>query len=248
MELKIGVIKEHFPNPADTTLKEISEYSRLFLPHAYLLLSTDGLLVAEQYHCVPEDFLDMKDFPSYPNSGGVAFLISRDGVVVDQMNYDESMHDPLLRETKGVSLERVSWDLPSTQPDNWHSAAEAMHFGTPGYANSMAQAKPVAQGAVLVAPEVFSPDGDGLDDHSIVSYTLEKAGCTLNVYIFSVDGRLVRHLVKGELVGQEGGAVWNGLDEKGNRVPLGLYVIVTEVLDLQGSVRHYRNAVAVASR
>ena len=91
-------------------------------------------------------------------------------------------------------------------------------------------------------------DGDGLDDHSVVSYTLEKAGCTLNVYVFSADGRLVRQLVKGELAGQEGGFAWNGLDEKGNRVPLGLYVVVTEVLDLQGDVKRYKNAVAVASR
>ncbi len=248
MELKLGAIKEHFPNPADTTLKEISGQSRLFLPHTYLLLSTDGLLVAGQYECVPDDYIDMPAFPSFPNAGGVALLVSRDGVVVDQMAYDVSMHYPLLRETKGVSLERVSWDLPSLQPDNWHSAAEAVHFGTPGYANSMAQVRPEPQGEVSVAPEVFSPDGDGLDDHSVVSYTLEKAGCTLNVYVFSADGRLVRQLVKGELAGQEGGFAWNGLDEKGNRVPLGLYVVVTEVLDLQGDVKRYKNAVAVASR
>lgn len=247
-ELKLGVIKERFPNPADTTLKEISENNRLFLPHSYLLLSTDGMLVADQYQCTPNDYIDMKTFPSFPNSGGIVLLMSRDGVVVDQMEYDESMHYPLLKETQGVSLERVSWELPSNQPDNWHSAAEAVRFGTPGYANSMTQAKPEAQGEVSVAPEVFSPDGDGLDDHSMVSYTLEKVGCTLNVYVFSVEGCLVRHLVKGELVGQEGGFAWNGLDEKGNRVPLGLYVIVTEVLDLQGTVRHYKNAVAVASR
>lgn len=247
-ELKLGVIKDRFPNPSDTTLREITENSNLFLPHSYLLLSTDGRMVARQYECVPENFVDMNSFPSFSNSGGMAFIISREGVVIDQMEFSESMHYPLLKETKGVSLERVSWELPSSQLDNWHSAAESVHFGTPGYLNSMGQHWVETEGEVSVAPTVFSPDGDGFDDHAVIHYSLEKAGCTVNAYVFSVEGRLVRHLVKGELVGQEGGFAWNGLDEKGNRVPLGLYVIVTEVLDLQGVVTSFKNAVGVASR
>jgi len=247
-ELKLGVIKDRFPNPPDTTLKDITDNNCLFLPHTYLLLSTDGRLVAQQYECTPENYLNMESFTAFVNTGGIALIISRDGVIIDQMEFSESMHYPLLKETKGVSLERVSWDLPSSQPDNWHSAAEAARFGTPGYANSMMQQAVNAEGEVSVLPEVFSPDGDGFDDHAIISYALEKGGCTVNAYVFSVEGRLVRHLVKGELVGQEGGFAWNGLDEKGNRVPLGLYVIVTEVLDLQGKVTSYKNAVGVASR
>ena len=70
----------------------------------------------------------------------------------------------------------------------------------------------------------------------------------MNVYVFNVEGQLVRHLVKGESIGSEGGFVWNGLDEWGNRVPIGIYVVVTEVFDLSGVVRKYKNAVMVASR
>lgn len=249
MELKLGVIKASFPDPPDTTLYEIETESRLFLPHHYLLLSTDGVTVTQQYGCELNEYVNMRSFPTYSNAGGIALLMSRHGVVVDQMEFSPSMHYPLLKETKGVALERVSLELPSSQPDNWHSAAESVHFGTPGYVNSMVADRVVeSDGAVTITPAVFSPDGDGFDDHCIVSYAFDETGSTVNVYVFNVDGQLVRHLVRGELVGKEGGVVWNGLDRHGRRVPLGVYVMVTEVFTMEGEVRRYRNAVAVASR
>lgn len=249
-ELKLGVIKERFPTPADTVLKEITADSRLLLPGSYVLLSTDGYSVSRQYGCAMENFFDMASFPSYANAGGIAILMSRKGVVVDQMVFSEDMHYPLLKETKGVALERVSWEAPSDQPDNWHSAAEAVGFGTPGYRNSMMvdEVDEIAENPISIVPEVFSPDGDGFDDNCQINYQLDKAGCTMNAYVFSADGRMVRHLVKGELVADEGGFVWNGLDSRGLQVPTGIYVVFTEVFDMEGNVRKYRNAVAVATR
>lgn len=249
-ELKLGVIKEHFPNPMDTVLKEITSEPLLFLPKTYMLLSTDGYSVAMQYGVELGGHVDMKSFPSFTNSGGTALLMSRQGVVVDQMVFDEAMHDPLLKVTKGVSLERVSWAVPSNQPDNWHSASASVGFGTPGYANSMMISVMEEEGSeeVTLMPEVFSPDGDGLDDCCVVSYVFKEGGYKVNTYIFNIEGQLVRHLVKGELMGKEGRGLWNGLDHRGARVPLGVYVIVTEAYDDKGSVRLYRNVVAVASR
>ena len=249
-ELKLGVIRESFPNPADTVLKTITEDSRLFLPGTYLLLSTDSYTVCQQYDCEPEHFYDMASFPSYSNSGGVALLMSRQGLVIDQMEFSEKMHYPLLKETKGVALERVSWEVPSEQADNWHSAAEAVHFGTPGHANSMSSFLEVESNeeALVVEPVVFSPDGDGFDDNCRITYRLGETGCSMNVYVFSAEGQMVRHLVQGELVADEGSFVWNGLDARGRRVPIGIYVVVTEVFDMEGRVRRYKNAVAVGSR
>ena len=248
-ELKLGVAKESFPNPVDTMLKTITDDSRLLLPHSYVLLSTDGYRVSQQYRCTMENYVDMASFPSYANSGGMALLMSRKGVTIDQMAYSEQMHYPLLKETKGVSLERVSWEVASDRTDNWHSAAEAVGFGTPGYRNSMVAATSETQieNPITVEPQIFSPDGDGFDDHCLFSYRLEGSG-TMNVYVFSVEGRMVRHLVKGEMVAEQGTFLWNGLDSGGSRVPIGLYVVVTEVFDGEGVVKRYENAVAVASR
>lgn len=246
--LLLGVISQSFPNPADTTLKVIAESSRLFLPATYILLSANGEIVGQQYECSTENFVDMASFPSYANSGGTAILTSLSGAVIDQMTFSEDMHYPLIKETKGVALERVSFDTPSNDADNWHSAAESVHFGTPGYENSMAQSLVPSNDAITIEPEIFSPDGDAHDDGCMIGYNFDNAGYTMNIYIFNVDGQLLRHLVKGELVGKEGAFPWNGLDDNGNRVPLGICVIVTEVFDMDGTMKRFKNSVVVATR
>ena len=246
--LMLGVVKESFPNPADTTLKEISADSRLFLPQTYVLLSTDSQIVGQQYECPTDNFVQMASFPSYANAGGTAILMGKDGTAIDQMCFSEKMHYPLLKVTKGVSLERVSFDQPSDDANNWHSAAERVHFGTPGYANSMMQNPEPSQDAISITPETFSPDGDGFDDACFINYHFDEAGYTMNVYIFNVAGQLVRHLAKGELVGQSGSLLWNGLDNNGNRVPVGVYVVVTEVFHFEGKTKQFRNAAVVATR
>lgn len=247
-ELMLGVVKETFPNPADTTLKEIASDSRLLLPQSYVLLSTNSQIVGQQYDCATDNFVQMESFPIYANAGGTAVVMSKSGVVIDQMFFSEKMHYPLLKVTKGVALERVSFNQPSMDANNWHSAAESVHFGTPGYANSMMQSAEPSEDAVSVSPEVFSPDGDGFDDDCFINYHFDEAGYTMNVYIFNVAGQLVKHLAKGELVGQEGSVIWNGTDNNNNRVPIGIYIVITEVFNLDGVVKKYKNAAVVATR
>ena len=246
--LMLGVIKESFPNPADTTLKEITVDSRLFLPQTYVLLSTNSEIVGQQYDCPTDNFVQMASFPSYANAGGTAILMGKGGTMVDQMVFSEKMHYPLLKVTKGVALERVSFDQPSLDADNWHSAAERVHFGTPGYENSMMQSAEPSNDEISISPEIFSPDGDGFEDACFINYRFDEAGYTMNTYIFNVAGQLIRHLVKGELVGQEGSILWNGLDNNGNRVPIGVYVVVTEVFNFSGKVKQFKNAVVVGTR
>ena len=244
----LGVIKESFPNPADTTLKEITADSRLFLPHTYVLLSTNSEIVGQQYDCPTDNFVQMASFPSYANAGGTAVLKSKDGITIDQVYYSEKMHYPLLKVTKGVSLERVSFDQPSMDANNWHSAAEQVHFGTPGYENSMMHSAEPSNDEISISPDIFSPDGDGYDDACFINYHFDEAGYTMNIYIFNVAGQLIRHLAKGELVGQEGSVLWNGLDNNGNKVPVGVYVVVTEVFNFEGKVKQFKNAAVVGTR
>ena len=246
--LMLGVIKESFPNPADTTLKEIIADSRLFLPHTYVLLSSNSEIVGQQYDCPTDNFVQMASFPSYANAGGTAVLMGKDGTLVDAVYYSEKMHYPLLKITKGVSLERVAFAQSSMDANNWHSAAELVHFGTPGYENSMMQSVEPSDDEIAVSPDIFSPDGDGYDDACFINYRFDESGYTMNIYIFNVAGQMVRHLAKGELVGKEGSALWNGLDNNGNKVPIGVYVIVTEVFNFEGKVKQFKNAVVVGTR
>ncbi|MDR0970471.1 MAG: lamin tail domain-containing protein [Lentimicrobiaceae bacterium] len=247
-QLQLGAIRHSFPNPADTTLRAISTESRLFLPQTYLLLSTNSRIVGEQYRCATDNFLEMSSFPSYPNTSGHPVLVTTSGLVIDEMQYAVDMHYPLLNTVVGVSLERISFDSPSNEPLNWHSAAESVGFGTPGYENSMKVIPQYDNNKITVYPEAFSPDGDGFEDVTLINYQFDEAGYTLNMYILDAQGQQKRHLIKNSLVSQQGSIPWDGLDEKGNRVSMGIYVLYTEVFDLNGNVKKYKKAIVVASR
>ncbi len=247
-DLRLGMIKTTFPNPADTTMKTITAEGRLFAPQSYLLLSTNSVIVGQQYECSIENYVDMASFPSYPTSGATVLLTDKTGNVIDRMDYSEGLHSPLLKETKGVSLERVSPDVESSNADLWHSAAENVHYGTPGRKNSMAQDTVITDNWVDVTPEVFSPDGDGFDDVCMINYNFDEPGYTLNVYIFNTGGQLVRHLAKGSVVGQKGSLPWNGFDDNGGRLPVGIYIMITEVYNFDGKVKKNKTPIVIMSR
>ena len=140
-ELTFGTIKISFPNPADTTLKEIINESRYLLPHSYTLLSTDSEIVKYQYDIKDKDdnnFIEVISFPSLPNTEGRVVICDKASTIIDEMYYSEKMHYELLTVTQGVSLERISFEKSSLDESNWHSASFNYNYGTPGYKNSMA--------------------------------------------------------------------------------------------------------------
>ncbi len=248
-QLMLGSVRQTIPNPPDTILKEITADSYLFLPQSYVLLTTSKSIVLSQYTSEdPDVFVEMASFPTYSNDAGTAILKAKTGQLIDLIAYTEDMQYPLLTTAEGVALERISFDRPSDDPTNWHSAAESVGFGTPGYQNSMFMALVTTDDAISVTPELFSPDSDGRDDVTSIAYAFDEAGYTLNVYIFDASGQQQRHLVKSMLVSQTGAVSWDGLDENGNRVPIGIYVVYAEAFDLNGSVKSYKKAVVVASK
>jgi len=85
--------------------------------------------------------------------------------------------------------------------------------------------------SVLVEPRVFSPNGDGVNDRAGISYTLVQLmrPVGVEVGIFDLSGRLVRRL----FTGQEGNGAynldWDGRDESGVLLPVGIYLVRVEV-------------------
>jgi len=249
-DLRLGDVRQTIPNPADTTLKVITATTKLMMPGDYVLLTTSAPAVAAFYE-IPQDFnfVTMPSFPSYSNEYGTVILMSKDNKLIDVMTYNESMHYPLLNYVDGVSLERIAVDRPSDDLANWHSAAQSAGFATPGYRNSVqVDDNVVIDSPIVIDPETFSPDGDGYNDVTSVRYTFAEAGYTLNVHIYSASGQHVRHLVKSRLIADNGAVSWDGLDESGNKVPTGIYVVFAEVFAIDGAVKGYKKAVVVGTR
>ena len=245
-DLKIGVVKESFPNPPDTTIKDICSENRQIIPGHYVLLTTTPTEIGAQYECPTDNYITMSALPSYPNSGAAAVLFYGTAII-DFMSYSDDSHYPLLAVTKGVALERVSPDIASDDTENWHSAAAPL-YGTPGYQNSVfIENKDVVENIDIV-PSVFSPDGDGFDDVTTINLKDVENDYTARITIFDSQGKFVKTLINNKNIANQNHFVWNGVDENGVIVPVGIYVFFVEIFDIQGDIKRYKKAVVVASK
>ncbi|RYY00400.1 MAG: hypothetical protein EOO53_22045 [Gammaproteobacteria bacterium] len=79
-----------------------------------------------------------------------------------------------------------------------------------------------------------------------ISYQVEEAGYVANVIIFDASGRTVRHLVKNDLLSRKGQWNWDGLGEKQAKLPVGTYIIFTEIFNLQGEKKSFKQTIVLA--
>ena len=230
-----------------SSIKQISSSPFYIFPGEYIVI-TENLASLELNYLVkdPGVVIELPTLPSYPDDEGDVILVNAQGNVVDEVRYNEDWHFKLLVNTEGISLERIDPNAPSQLQTNWHSAASTAGFATPGYRNSQNKITESINASIEITPKVFSPDNDGRDDIAVIQYKLSGPGFVANISIFDAQGRLVRQLVKNATLGLTGSWNWDGLDEKGNKLPIGVYIFYTQIFNLQGKKQEFKNAIVLA--
>ena len=231
------------------TLKQLSTDNLLIFPGEYYVISEDENLVKKAYLSKnPDHFINISSMPSYPDDKGVVVLLNAQGLKVDELQYNSKWHFALIDNEEGISLERIDYNKPTQNKDNWHSAASTAGFGTPTYQNSQFRLDGQVQGTITVTPKIFSPDNDGTDDFTTLTYQMTELGYVANITIFDASGRVVRNLAKNATLGLQGNFRWDGLDDKQGKLPIGSYVVYTEVFNLNGKRKSYKNSLVLARR
>ena len=231
-----------------SSIQQISRENRLLFPGEYALLTIDPAIVKSQFITTnPGAFMKLSSMPSYSNTSGNVIILNLHGEVIDEVKYSDKWHFSLLKNAQGVSLERINYHGPSNAT-NFHSAAASSGYGTPGYKNSQNLDEAGVKGDITIVPEVFSPDQDGIDDLVTIHYNFPAAGYVANITIFDASGRPVRYLQKNSLSGIKGYFRWDGLDDKSRKLPQGIYIIYTEIFNLEGKKRSFKNSVVLARK
>jgi len=247
--LKIGSIKESPPNPPDTTSYSIVDYQYLLMPEDYILLSISPDVVKSQYNTInPNVFVKVDPFPAYNNDEGRVMLTTFEGIVIDSFSYNEDMQFPLLIYYDGVALELVNPDVSTSQTNNWHSAAESVGFGTPGYKNSQYVSNISTVDEIVIEPKIFSPDNDGYEDIINIKYKFDTPGYVMTVTVFNAGGYPIKKLVNNEYLGSEGSVSWDGIQDDSSKAPVGIYVFYITIYDIDGNVNRYKKTGVLASK
>lgn len=217
--------------------------------HTQATLPRTASIASRSYLVIAADTLILRQFPWLAdsanlivigrsglglNSGGDAVVvINRFGDVVDSLWYDPQWHRPDLDDRDGTSLERASPGAPSTDARNWSSSV-GRNGGTPGARNSIAIAPHVVEAEIDITPITVSPDADGFEDVTRISYHLPTQTARINITLHDRHGRLVARIVNNEFTGADGEVVWNAFDAHGMPLPPDVYVVRIEAYDATG--------------
>jgi hypothetical protein len=232
-----------------SSVKKFSDIPRTIFPGDYTVLTEDAISLQKEYLVKdPSTITVMPSLPSYPDDNGFAIITNLQGDIVDEVPYSSKWHFALIGDAEGVSLERIDPSGPSADAGNWHSAASTAGYGTPGYRNSQYGSNEVSGSTIEVSPKIFSPDNDGYDDIASIRYLVEERGYVANITIFNSNGVPVRYLARNQTLGMNGYWNWDGLDDKQQKLPRGTYIIYTELFNLQGKKKQFKNTIVLARK
>ncbi|HEY5970255.1 MAG TPA: lamin tail domain-containing protein [Chitinophagaceae bacterium] len=230
-----------------SSTKLISTIPFYVFPGDYLVVTEDATNLSFDYMVQnPDAVFVVSSLPSFPDDEGDVILLNSQGAIVDEVKYKDDWQFALLSDPNAVSLERIDPDGISQEATNWHSAASTAGFGTPTYKNSQYKLLQSINATVEITPKVFSPDNDGRDDIATIQYKTTEPGYVANISIYDANGRPVRNLVKNATLSLQGYWVWDGLDDKKLKLPVGSYIVFTEIFNLNGKKEIFKNVVVLA--
>jgi len=234
----------NFDNDTIDNIKTIT--SHFFLkPQEYAVIGKDSVFVKQQYPFYGEGTFIYSETPSYNIDSSTVYLVYQNQIM-DAVSYKLDWHFPLLDDTDGVSLERIDPKRPSSDSTNWHSAAEAIGFATPGLENS--QFYPATQsGDFSFESSTISPDNDGFEDILMVNYEMQEPGLLGKFSIYDDRGRLIKTLFEQELLATNGIFSWDGITEENVKARIGTYVAVFEAFSINGGIQFIKRKAFVVS-
>ena len=232
-----------------SSIKPLSAENYLLFPQDFMVITEDAAIIKRDFISKNrEAFVTVASLPSFNDDKGNVIILNAQGSITDELQYDEKWHFKLIDNREGVALERIDYNAPTQQQDNWHSAATSVGYGTPTYKNSQYKINDGVQGEIKITPEIVSPDNDGIDDFATIDYSFPSPGYVANIVIFDAAGRVVRNLQRNALCGSNGNYRWDGLGEKNQKLPVGIYIIYTQIFNLQGKQKQFKHTIVLARR
>jgi hypothetical protein len=227
---------------------KIRDTDVLLNPRDYFVLTEDVNTLMSGYSNGNEERIFQGSLPKMNDDAGSVGVLDATDSLIDHVEYTADMQSIFLKNSEGVSLERISSIAPSSDVKNWSSASSNTGFATPGYENSNSvAATPQSDHVIIAEPPSFIPVS-GQPPFTRIHYNFGQTGYVGNVTILDERGRVIRHVARNELLGPDGYLRWDGDRDDGYRARTGYYLIHVEIFDANGSTMTFNEGVSVVSR
>jgi hypothetical protein len=233
---------------SNNSFLQISDIS-LSIPNGGFIVFAADSIILDNYNWMKNTLYSIANQSSLGLSNSDEKLILKDakGNTIDSVFYAPSWHNKNILVTKNKSLERISPQINSNDPGNWSTAVNA-EGATPGRSNSIYTHNSKLEEKISVLPNPFSPDNDGFEDFTIINYNLKQTTAQVRIKIFDSQGRLVRTLLNNQASGASGSVIFDGLNDAGNALRIGIYIIFLEALNENSGVLETMKTVVVVAR
>jgi len=228
---------------------KLSETSFVIPPQEYFILAADSQTVIK-YDLFDHEFKNILNVSSLGlvNTGELILLKDARGKVIDSVFYSDEWNNKNIASSNGKSLERINPNINGNNSLNWSTSVSSLG-GTPGKQNSIFAENLNQSASVSVSPNPFSPDNDGFQDFSVINYNLSQPIAQVRIKIFDNKGRLVRTLANNQPSGSSGSVIFDGLDDEGKALRMGIYIVFMEALnDNSGIVESVKSVVVIARK
>ena len=221
------------------------------LPENYLTLAADSSIF--------DQFTYLKSFTNayYLFNRSTLYLNNDEDEIVifdlngkkqDSLRYSDKWHNPRVSVSKGVSLEKIFPNLDSPNPKNWTSSLDVLG-GTPSKANSALTSSRLNSKVISIEPNPFSPDGDGFEDNTMITYSNKSDYTSLRIRVFDKSGRLRRTILNCVHSLTSGNIQWDGYDDNARPLTTGVYILFIELLDdINGVIETYKLPVVIVRK
>ncbi|HRZ95964.1 MAG TPA: lamin tail domain-containing protein [Paludibacter sp.] len=222
-------------------------------PQAYVAFCSDADSLRKYYDLpVGNEIVETQWTTLNNESATVVLCNGTKDTIYDELNYTAKWHHVLVKNPKGVALEKINPFLETQSQASWHSAGSDVKYGTPGYQNSQYREidkNETDQKFVWVEPEAFSPDMDGVDDVCFIHYKTDTSGYVANIIILNSVGERISVVASNTLLSAEGYYIWDGRTTKGLNANVGIYVLYFEAFNpTTGQKKIKKLPVVVTSR
>ncbi len=191
--------------------------------------------------------ITLRNWPTLNNSSDIVYLLDPLDRWVEQVPYAMDWLEGM--EEDKPSLERINSALEARLARSWGPCI-LPEGATPGRRNSIFGMPSVTEkGSLRVSPDPFSPDNDGFEDYCLISFTLPVNSARMRLRVYDVRGRLVRSITENRFSGQSQSMVWDGRDDRGRLLPMGIYIIYLQIInDRNGVIAVYKKSITLARR
>ena len=227
---------------------KLSDTSFAINPGSYFLLIADSLTLRKyNLNNINKTVIGSSTL-GLVNTGELILLKDAKRNIIDSVGYSEKWHNKNVLSTKNKSLERINPGINGNDQFNWNTSVSP-DGATPGLQNSIFTDNLNREAKISVSPNPFSPDSDGFEDFTLINYNLTQAIAQVRIKIFDSKGRLVRTLINNRASASSGSIVFDGLEDDGRALRIGIYIIFLEALnENSGVVETLKTTVVVARK